>query len=232
MVWIIYLGYNIVFITVIPIITNTSILNIKLNGALSQFYIFKVQLSFFALCKQPQAKEEKKAFSNEFFIPKRQGGAVASTVISWLLSYWFNCLFSSQPCLFIDLWQAFDCAHCMHADPTRYKPQIALSLNTSLISLCLMSGTTQRWQVGKIPPSPISLISSLLCHLLTCQRLWGECLDLCKKKPSLLANDCQLNHALWLDPWGHILHAETLNLFKNRVYRERHTSWRRCYLHS
>lgn len=25
-----------------------------------------------------------------------------------------------------------------------------------------------------------------------------------KKKPSLLAYDCQLNHSLWLDPWGQL----------------------------
>lgn len=74
-------------------------------------------------------------------------------MIFWLLSYWFNCLFPPEPCLFIALWRASDCSHYMHANPTHHEPQLPLSLNTSLISLCLKSGTTQSWQVGKIPPS-------------------------------------------------------------------------------
>lgn len=109
-------------------------------------------LPFFAYVSNLKLKR-RKAFSTEFFLQTWWGGGVAGAVICWLLSYWFNCLFSSQPCLLIGLWRASDCAHCMHADQTRHQPQIPLSLNISLISLCLMSGTTQSWQLGKIPPS-------------------------------------------------------------------------------
>lgn len=55
----------------------------------------------------------------------------------------------------------------------------------------------------KILPTPISAIPSQLLCLLTCQRLWWECPDLCKMS-SLLADDCQLSHSLQLDPRGQI----------------------------
>lgn len=68
-----------------------------------------------------------------------------------------------------------------------------------------MSGTTLIWQVQKSSLSPsLSTIPSQLRSLLTCQGLWGECPDLCKKTVLLLADDCQLSRSLQLDPRGQL----------------------------
>lgn len=68
-----------------------------------------------------------------------------------------------------------------------------------------MSGTTLIWQVKKSSLSPsLSTIPSQLRSLLTCQRRWGECPDLCKKTVLLLADDCQLSRSLQLDPRGQL----------------------------
>lgn len=150
-------------------------------------------------------------------------------MIFWLLSYWFNCLFPPEHCLFIALWRASDCSHCMHANLTRHEPQLPLSLNTSLISLCLKSGTTQSWQVGKIPPS-ITLLNIFCVHTV----YWpAEGCDgsvpIYAKKPSLLADDCQLNHSIWLHPWGQLepLGNCTCKDFKVVIL---HLNWGNVYL--
>lgn len=149
--------------------------------------------------------EEKKGFFVLFFLLKGWQGAAASAVICWLPNYWFNCLFSSQACLFIDLWWASDWAHCMHANSTCHEPQLPLSLNTSLISLYLMSGTRQSWQVQKNPPlhrlpQSFLLYYSVYWHAKGCE---GSA-QIYAKKCSLLADDCQLNHSLGLDPRGQL----------------------------
>lgn len=116
-------------------------------------------------------------FQKSNFLAKDCGRVKVGAVIGWLLSHWFNCLFSSQHCLLTSLWPASDCAHCMHANPKRHEPSLALGTAISLISLCLMSETTQSWQVrGKksLPPPPLPSIASRPGCLLSCQRLWGE----------------------------------------------------------
>lgn len=118
-------------------------------------------------------------------------------------SYWFNCLFPSLPCLFICLW-ASDFAHLMNTDPKQHSPQLPLSLNTSIISLCLMSGTIQGWQVGKIP-----LLRLFLQSVHDYDIYWPAIgcvgsVQIYAKKLSQLCNDCQLNHPLCLDPWGQL----------------------------
>lgn len=106
-------------------------------------------------------------FQKSNFLAKDCGRVKVGAVIGWLLSHWFNCLFSSQHCLLTSLWPASDCAHCMHANPKRHEPSLALGTAISLISLCLMSETTQSWQVRgkKIPPSATTSLNRFSTRL-------------------------------------------------------------------
>lgn len=139
-----------------------------------------------------------------FLFPfEKHARAPASAVICWLLPYWFNCLLSSQLHCLTDRWRATHCTHSMHENPTCQKTTTPFSHYTSLISLCLMSGTTLGWQVQN--SFPLHFLQSLLNYFV----YWpaNGCdgsVQIYVKKSSLLADDCQLSHLLQLDPRGQL----------------------------
>lgn len=144
-------------------------------------------LPFFAYVSNLKPKR-RKAFSNEFFLPKGWGGAViAGAVICWLLSYWFNCLFS-LPALPVhgpmtSFWlRPLHTCQSAPPRPTQLPPRSQHQLNLTVLNEWNNTELTSGGKSLPPPPPPLSSIPSLLLRLLTCQRLWGECPDLCKKK--------------------------------------------------
>lgn len=93
--------------------------------------------------------------------------------------------------------------HACWSNPQWTTALLLLSLNTSLISLCLMSGTTELTS-RENPPSTTFLNLFSTTPFIDLPKAVMGVSRFMQKKPSLLADDCQLKHSLWLDPWGQL----------------------------
>lgn len=107
-----------------------------------------------------------------------------------LLSYWFNRL--SPPSCACSYTRSMSSLWLLPLQTNPISPQTAapLSHNTSLISLCLMSGTKGLTSRGKSRPSSHHFTQS-----------WYIDLPKAVMEASRLADDCQLKCSLWWHPW-------------------------------
>lgn len=107
-----------------------------------------------------------------------------------LLSYWFNRL--SPPSCACSYTRSMSSLWLLLLQTNPISPQTAapLSHNTSLISLCLMSGTKGLTSRGKSRPSSHHFTQS-----------WHIDLPKAVMEASRLADDCQLKCSLWWHPW-------------------------------
>lgn len=105
--------------------------------------------------------------------------------------------------------------HAYRSNPPRptAPPQTQHQLNLTVLNEWNNTELTSR--ENPPPPPPLASIPSLLRRLLTCQRLWWECPDLCKKSPHCLPMTVSLTiHYGWipedsLSLWATV-HAQTL----------------------